>query len=411
MARILLLLPTWTYQAHDFLAAAAMRGVAVTVGSDQRQALEDRTPETTLTLDFDRPETAARQALEFARRTRVHAVVGVDDDTSVIAAHVARALGLPHNTVESVETARDKHRRREVLRAAGLPYAWFERVPLADGPAAWDDRVRYPCVLKPLFLAASRGVIRADDPAQFAAAFRRIAAILADAKLADKGGELPRHLLVEGFLPGKEVALEGLLTDGALRVLALFDKPDPLDGPFFEETLYVTPSRLPAAQQTEIAATTARACAALGLRHGPIHAELRLADAGVCVLEVAPRVIGGLCARTLRFGTGVPLEELVLAHAVGEPLPALERERAAAGVMMLPIPRAGYLVEVRGEAAARSIPGIEDLQLTIRKRERVIPLPEGNRYLGFLFARGEQPEEVEAALRAAHAKLEFVIES
>ncbi len=411
MARVLLLLPTTTYRAHDFLEAARRLGVEVTVGSDRRQALESLAPGKTLALDFVDPAAAAAVAREFARSYPVDAVVGTDDDTAVVAAHLARALGLPHNDPAAAETARDKHRRRECLHAAGLPYARYETVPLADGPEPWAARVRYPCVLKPLFLAASRGVIRADDPAGFAAAFRRIAALLADPALARKGGDRARAILVEGFLPGREFALEGLLTNGTLRTLALFDKPDPLDGPFFEETLYVTPSRLPEPTQAALADQTARACAALGLRHGPIHAELRLGNDGtVYVLEVAPRGIGGLCARTLRFGTGRSLEEIILRHALGDPAPVPPRERAAAGVMMLPIPRGGLLREVRGADAARTVPGIEDLQVTVHCGEILVPLPEGHRYLGFLFARGEAPAEVEAALREAHRRLEFVIE-
>jgi hypothetical protein len=247
-------------------------------------------------------------------------------------------------------------------------------------------------------------VIRANDAAEFVAGFRRIAALLA----SDRAGH--RHLLVESFLPGPEVALEGLLTRGQMRVLALFDKPDPLDGPFFEETLYITPSRHSAMVQASIADTTARACAALGLREGPVHAELRLGVGGPYVVEVAARSIGGLCSNTLRFGTGASLEEVILRHAVGADLEGLlEREGRAAGVMMLPIPRGGVLHAVHGEAEARAVPGIEDVAITIPLGQPVVPLPQGDRYLGFVFARSETPAEVEAALRAAHAQLRFAI--
>ena len=263
-------------------------------------------------------------------------------------------------------------------------------------------------MLKPLALSASRGVIRADDPDGFVAAFRRIAAILArdDVGLS---GELAEALLVEEFIPGREVALEGLLTTGGLQTLALFDKPDPLDGPFFEETIYVTPSRLPAATQARIADVTLRACAALGLTEGPVHAELRVNDAGPWVVEVAARSIGGLCSRTLRFGTGMTLEELILRHALGWKIDSFDRERQAAGVMMIPIPRAGRLVAVHGQDAAEDLPGVEEIAITAHLGQELIPLPEGWQYLGFIFARGDSPEEVEQALRRAHARLAFDI--
>jgi biotin carboxylase len=257
--------------------------------------------------------------------------------------------------------------------------------------------------VKPLSLSASRGVIRADDDAQYAAAVARIRAMLDDPDA--------QPLLVESFVPGAEVAVEGLLRGGELEPLAIFDKPDPLEGPYFEETIYVTPSRLPPATLAAVEATTAAAAVALGLTEGPIHAELRVSTDGesVTLLEVAARSIGGLCSRALRFGAGVSLEEVILRHALDEPLTGLDRADAASGVMMLPIPRAGVLHEVRGQDDARAVPGIVGLEIGIARGRAVEPLPEGDRYLGFLFARGDTPEDVEAALRKAHGRLDVDI--
>jgi biotin carboxylase len=266
----------------------------------------------------------------------------------------------------------------------------------------------FPCVVKPLMLSASRGVIRADDEAQFVGAVRRLDRILQTSEVSVTG-EAARQILIERFVPGREVALEGLLVKGELHVLALFDKPDPLDGPFFEETIYVTPSRLPATVQAEIASCTSRAAQALGLQDGPVHAELRVNRHGPWVIEVAARSIGGLCSRTLRFGTGLSLEELILRHALGMEVPTLERERRAAGVMMLPVPRAGVLKEVRGQAEALAVPGIDEVAITAHPGQDLVPLPEGASYPGFIFARAESPERVEAALREAHRRLEFVV--
>jgi biotin carboxylase len=298
---------------------------------------------------------------------------------------------------------------RQILSEAGIPCPRFWRFPLDDDPATMARRVEYPCVLKPLSLSASRGVIRADDPAQFATAYQRLVAILQRPDVAISRRRSAQELLVEGFIPGFEVALEGLLTDGQLRVFALFDKPDPLDGPFFEETIYVTPSRFPAAVQEQIASCTAAVASALGLRHGPVHAELRVNAQGPWLLEIAPRSIGGLCSRTLRFGDGLSLEELLLRHALGREAETLERERLAAGVMMIPIPQAGILRHVTGQEDVKQIVGIEDISLTIPLGQEVVPLPEGSRYLGFIFARDQTPAGVELALREAHRRLTFVI--
>src|ERR671914_2608160 len=273
-----------------------------------------------------------------------------------------------------------------------------------DDPAAAATEVGRPCVVKPLSLSASRGVIRADDPEAAKAAAARVRAILAEA------GEDPEGpLLIERYVPGAEGAVEGLMRAGVLEPLAVFDKPDALEGPYFEETIFTTPSRLPREIVAAVTRMTADACGALGLREGPVHAELRVDDERVWMLELAARSIGGLCSRSLRFGVGVSLEEVILRHALALPLGDLGREEAASGVMMLPIPRAGVLREVRGQDEARAVPGIAGLEISIGRERPVRPLPEGDRYLGFLFARGETPAQVEQALRAAHERLEIDI--
>ncbi|MDQ6891845.1 MAG: ATP-grasp domain-containing protein [Acidobacteriota bacterium] len=409
MPRVLLLLPTTTYRSADFLAAANKLGVDVTVATEETSAAERLAGEALATIDFRDPERAARLALDLAGRTPFDAVLGVDDETEVAAAEIARSLGLRHNSRLSAEAARHKPAMRAALRSAGVPVPRFAVFSADQDPVAVALAVSYPCVLKPTFLAASRGVIRADDPEELVAAWERIGAILRDPDVARRGRGYAREILVEDFIAGPEVALEGLLEAGALRVLAIFDKPDVLDGPFFEETIYVTPSRLPAGVQADVASAAASAARALGLTEGPIHVELRVNPSGIFVIEAAARSIGGLCSRTLRFGTGLSLEELILRHALGMPAEAA-RESASAGVMMIPIPRAGTLSRVEGLAEASSVPGIVEATITIRPGQKLVPLPEGWRYLGFLFSRADTPEEAERALREAHGKLRFEIE-
>ncbi len=408
--RVLFLMATRTYRASAFLEAARRLGVEVVVGSDQPQVLSEFMPGSTLTLNFLDLEEATGAIVEFAKRYPLTAVVGVDDDTTVLAAMAAAALSLPHNSVESVQAARNKHHLRQILAKAGVPSPRFQLLSIDDDPMESARGVSFPCVVKPLFLSASRGVIRANDVKQFVAAFHRLVAILRQPEVAASGGEAARQILVEMFIPGQEVALEGLLTNGELRVLAIFDKPDPLDGPYFEETIYVTPSRLPVVVQEEIAACAGQTARALGLREGPVHAELRVNDEGPWIIEIAARSIGGLCSRTLRFGTGISLEELILRHVLGMEIETFARERRPAGVMMIPTPQAGILHQLRGQKEAERVPGIEQVVISIPLGQAVVPLPEGTRYLGFIFARDETPERVEGALREAHRRLEFIIE-
>jgi biotin carboxylase len=398
VSRVLLILPTATYRAGDFLAAAAKLGAEVVVGSEHRQALSEAMGDRTVVLSLRQPALAAGQIERVAARLPLDAVVAVDDGGTRAAALAAERLGLRGNPPAAVERARDKAAMRAAFAAAGVPQPDHRVAEAGDDVGAIAAALGPPVVVKPLTLSMSRGVIRADDPDAATAAAARVRAILADA------GEDPSgRLLVERFVPGTEVAVEGLLRDGALEVLAVFDKPDPLDGPYFEETLYVTPSRVAG---DAVAAETERAARALGLREGPVHAELRLDGERMWVLELAARSIGGLCSRSLRFGLGVSLEELILRHALGLPLDGMAREERAAGVMMLPIPRAGVLRGVRGVEEARAVPGIGGVEITVPRGRPVRPLPEGDRYLGFVFAKADSPAEVEAALREAHARLE-----
>lgn len=391
MSRVLLVLPSATYRAPDFIDAAARVGAEVVVGSEHRQALSESMGDRSVVLTLSQPAMAADQIEELARRAPLDAIVAVDDGGVRAAALASQRLGLRGNAPEAVARARDKRAMREAFDTAGVPQPRWS----PEGPPA------YPCVVKPLTLSASRGVIRADTPEEACKAAGRISAMLPDA-----------DLLYEAFVPGDEVAVEAILDGGRLEVLAVFDKPDPLDGPFFEETIYVTPSRRPPEQLAEIERLTGDAAGALGLSEGPVHAELRIgSDGRVTVLELAARSIGGLCGRSLRFGLGLSLEEVILRHALGMPLDHLRREELASGVMMLPIPRAGTLREVRGQEEARAVPGVAGLEISIAPGRPVVPLPEGDRYLGFLFAKADTPEAVERALREAHSKLTVEIDA
>ncbi len=410
---LLLLVPTTSYRLDDFRAAARRLGVPLVIGSDRCHRIEDFFGEERelLSLDYRRPERAAEQIALAARGRPIRGIVPASDPTAVIAALAAERLGLPHNPPAAARRAANKHAMRVALRDAAVPVPAFRLFPLDADPADVARETRFPCVLKPLIFSASRGVIRADDPASFMAAWRRISKLLYDTAAERRAREedAAEGILVEAFVGGAEVALEGLLRGGRLEVLAVFDKPDPLDGPFFEETIYLTPSRHPPGLVARLEAVAADGARGLGLVEGPVHAELRLAPGGPVVLEIAARSIGGLCSRTLRFGAGLTLEEVLVAHAMGLPLDFLRREARASGVMMLPIPRRGVLHRVGGVQAARDVAGVEDVVITVPEGREVVPLPEGDSYLGFLFAKGETPAEVERALREAHRRLAFDI--
>ncbi len=412
--RVLLCATTTGYQTRSFDDAAAALGIELVLATDRCDHLDDPWRDRAIPVRFHDEAASCAAVLDRLDTRRLDGVIAVGDRPVVLAALVAERLGLPWHEVEGARASRDKRLFKTRLRDAGLPVPWSRVVPL-DPPAALLADVPWPCVVKPLVLSGSRGVIRADGPAGLAAAIERIGRILRApdvVALRDPAADL---LQIEAFVPGFEVALEGVIDHGALHPLALFDKPDPLDGPYFEETLYVTPTARAEAVQMAVVAAVTQAAAAAGLRHGPIHAECRVNDAGVVVLEVAARPIGGLCARALRFdgprGERASLEAVLLAAAVGDSLTGWRRMAEASGVLMVPIPRTGILRDVTGVDQARREPHVDEVVISAKPGQRLEALPEGSTYLGFVFASAPDGAAVERALRQAQARLDVAIDA
>jgi ATP-grasp domain/L-amino acid ligase C-terminal domain 2/ATP-grasp N-terminal domain len=414
--RIFLFASKLGYQTRSFQSAADKLGLEIAYVTDRCHVLPDPWNDQALAVHFESPEGTARAVLEAERGRQVDGVLAIGDRPTTAAAYVAKGLGLAHNDPASVQACRSKLRMRQVLRDAGLPVPWFRAVPLEPPPEPSLLGIRYPCVLKPVSLSASQGVVRANNRDEFVAGATRVKRLLESPEIRATREPNLDQLLVEGYLEGREAAVEGLLTEGVLRVLAIFDKPDPLEGPYFEETIYVTPSRLSTKEQCAIEQSFQGAVRALGLTHGPVHGEFRLNDQGIWPIEVAARPIGGLCARSLQFVLpgeegAIGLEELLLRHELGLPGRDAPREPTASGVMMIPVPRSGVLEKVEGENDARQTPGITSLEITARLHDFIAAWPEGSSYLGFLFASGAEPAAVEHALREAHSKLRFTLSS
>ena len=408
-SRVLLIAPPGSYRVHAYLEAARDLGIGMLVASEGEHSLVPGIGDG-LRVDFSDPDAVIAQIVSAHRDRSVAGVVATDDGTVEIANRAAAALGLAHNAPSAARITRRKDLARAALAAAGLPVPAVRRVELRRPLGSQLAGVEFPCVVKPLALSASRGVIRADDPPGLEAACRRAGVIARAAAVASIDADERDTLLVESFVPGPEIALEGMLEGGELSVLAIFDKPDPLDGPFFEETIYVTPSRLPRPVQALAAERVRAGCAAYGLTEGPVHAELRLHDGDAWILEIAGRTIGGDCARLFTFGSGTSLEHLVLLRALGRSPDAPRRDAGrAAGVLMIPTPEAGTLRRVEGVMAASRIPGIREVSITVREGYELTPLPEGGTYLGFVFALGGDPAGVEESLRRARETIRAIV--
>lgn len=406
--KLLILTSKLGYQTQAFARAAAALGVEVRFGTDRCHKLEDPWGDGALPLEFAKPKEAATQILEHAKATPPDAILALGDRPIVTAAYVACVLHVDGNDPHAVERCRNKLRQREALRSAGAPVPHFFAFNRNESTDTVMERAKFPCVLKPLCLAASQGVIRANNENEFRGAVSRISALLDSPEIQVGGEEDLDQLLVENYIRGKEVAIEGWIEKGRLEVLAIFDKPEPLEGPYFEETIYVTPSRLSKEQQNLLYECAANSMRALGLTHGPIHAEFRVNEDGPWILEIAPRPIGGLCSRALRFGPErISLEELLIRRMLDLGDANVVREADASGVMMIPVPRGGVFEAVSGLEDAERVTNVTGIEITARLKDFVKAWPEGASYLGFIFARAAEPAQVEFALRKAHATLEF----
>ncbi len=404
--RLLLIAPHNSYRISPYISAAQKMGVEVMVASTSEHSLVSEVAEglrINLNASNENIEQTLKPILKAHQEKPFTGVIATDDSAVSLASHAARALKLPHNSPAAVQLTYRKDLARDCLQQHGVPVPEHVRIDLSADIAKQIANLPYPCIIKPLSLSGSRGVIRVNDPKSCLIACKRIQKITQE--LADE--ESQRYLLAESYIPGIEVAVEAMLNNGELQLLALFDKPDPLEGPYFEETYYITPSRLPKHQQKLITQRVTDACSAYGLVNGPVHAELRLHNGEAWILEVAARTIGGQCAQLLKQGAGHGLEELVIAQATGKSLQTKISDKAA-GVLMIPIPNAGILRRVEGLTAARRILHIVEVEISVREGYELIPLPEGAAYLGFIFAQGPNPESVENALREAHACLKFV---
>jgi len=399
MPTAVVLLPSTTYRAADFVRAAEGLGIDLIVASENPPPFDmgDRY----LQVDCSDPELAAEAIVGIGDGTPIDGVVAADDSGVVAAAIAGQKLGLRSNDPGAAAATRDKGLQRALLRAGEVPQPKFGRVPPDDRGVEAAAEIGYPLVVKPLDRAAGQGVIRVDGPDELAGALARVRSIVGD------GAEL----MLEELMKGEEVALEGLVRDGELTTLAIFDKPDAEDGPFFPETILITPSRLDDRAQTECRRVAAAALAAIGITHGPVHVEMMVDGERVRVIEIAARSIGGLCSRSLNFGLlGTTLETLILRNAIGMEKPELRREQIASGVLMIPIPRAGTFSGVEGLDRVRRLEHISAIDITTTPGSRVEPPPEGDRYLGFVFARGSDRSEVEDSLHAAKQIIEVVIE-
>jgi len=399
---VLLVAPSGSYRIAAYTRAAHELGMPILVVSNSAHSLVSQVA-SGITVDFSRPEQAYAEIVAAIGDLQVACVLATDDSCVALCSRIAAFLGLRQNSTDAALLTQRKDLARDALSAAGCNTPAYQRIEIASASPA-GLTVDYPLVLKPLGLSASRGVIRANNDAEYMTAVARIDAIL---EATGQQGILREQILLESYIDGAEYAIEGFMVDGQFRLLTIFDKPEPLTGPYFEETYYLTPSLLETRQKSALIEEVARCCAAYGLAQGPVHAEARLSTSGPVLLELAARTIGGQCGQLIEFSLQCKLEELVIQGMCGL-TPATAAVAESAGVLMIPITDSGILKRVEGLTAALQTEHVRDIEIHINPGYELIPLPEGASYLGFIFAQAPDYQQTYTALKSAYSKLRFV---
>jgi len=408
---VILIIPSASYRTSAFITVVEKLDLKVLVISDKSQVFSGKYPDNLMIINFHHWKDRLDEISEWSERNGLKAVIGVDEESIVLAANLSNYLKVEHNPVESVLLTKDKYLMRFELKNARLNSPWFKRFSIHDSPNKIINEISFPCVIKPTFLSASRGVIRVNTTKELAKGIKTLNELLSLEEIRERGGEQSDWILVEEYIPGKEVAIEGIVSESKLKVLAVFDKPEPPVGPTFEETIFVTPSILPEKTLYSLFKTAQNAVNALGIVKGPVHIEVRINSSGNYILECASRSIGGLCSKILEFQGGMSLEELILRSYLGRNVEKSKLSGSARGVMMMPTEKMGTLKEMRGVENALNVKGIIDLQITVKPGEKLEPLPKGDRYLGFIFAEDKNQELVIKALKNAWSKIGVVLEN
>ena len=408
---VILIIPSASYRTSAFITAVKKLDLKVLVISDKSQVFSGKYPDNLIIMNFHHWKDRLDEISEWSERNGLKAVIGVDEESIVLAANISNYLNKEHNPVDSVLLTKNKYLMRIELKKAGICSPWFKRFPVHESPKKIINEIIFPCVIKPTFLSASRGVIRVNTIKELSDGFKTLNDLLSLEEIRKRGGDQSDWILVEEYIPGKEVAIEGIVSEGKLKVLAVFDKPEPLVGPTFEETIFVTPSILPEKTLYSLFETAEIAVNTLGIVKGPVHIEIRINSSGNYILECASRSIGGICSNVLEFHGGMSLEELILRSYLGRNVEKTKLTDTARGVMMMPNEKSGILKEIRGVEDALNVKGVTDLQITLKPGENLEPLPKGDRYLGFIFAEDKDQELVIKALKNAWSKIAVVLEN
>ena len=408
---VILIIPSASYRTGPFMNAIRKLDLKVLVISDKSQVFSGKYPDNLIIINFNHWKDKSVEISKWAKNNGLKAVIGVDEESIVLAANLSNFLNVDHNSIESVLLTKNKYLMRTELKKTGLCSPWFKIFSIYESSNKIINEISFPCVIKPTFLSGSRGVMRVNTKKELSEGIKTLNELLSLDELRKRAGKQSDYIMIEEYIPGKEVAIEGIVSEGKLTMLAIFDKPELLEGPTFEETIIVTPSVLTKKIQYSLLETLQVVVKALGIVKGPVHAEARINRNGNYILECASRSIGGLCSKVLEFQGGISLEELILRSYLGRNIEKSKLIGNARGVMMMPTEKKGILKEIGGVKDALVVNGVTDLQITVKPGEKLQPLPKGDRYLGFIFAEGNNQEFVINALKNAWSKIEIVLEN
>ena len=384
MKKLLLVIPENSYKSNDFVTSAEKLDLDFLVITDSQQ-VSGQFSDTVIIHSFDEElENDVKEKLQ-----DVTHILPVDHSALKFSAYLVDLLKAKGNNTKSINTAMNKFESRKIFNSISEIKIQNAIVKKIEDIEIFINE-NGTSVLKPIYGTASKSVIKVESFQENKAEVEKLMQDCSD-----------QDLIIEEFVDGSEYALEGNLINSELNKIVIFDKPINYKEPYFEESIYIAPTEIPDKTQKEIVNLIGKACKKLGLENGPVHVEFKIHNKEIFIIEINPRMIGGLCSRCLSFGLfKTSLEEIALHAFLNNELKSIDLLSNFVGVLMIPTPISGKFISIN-KNELESIPNVSGVEITVSENSNLLEPPFGDKYLGFVFSQGDSKEKVMESLTLA----------
>ncbi len=384
MKKLLLVIPENSYKSNDFVVAAEKLGIDFLIITDSEQ-VSSKFSDTVIINKFD----AELNKNNLKKLKDVTHVLPVDHSALKFSGYLVDLLEVKGNKLESINLSMNKYESRKIFNSLLDIKVNNEIIKNIDDVNTFINK-NGTSVLKPIYGTASKSVLKINNVEKNK---EQIEKLMQDC--------FDQDLVIEEYIDGKEYALEGTIINSELKKIVIFDKPVEYKHPYFEESIYITPSELSSEAEKRVVSIVDKACKKIGLEDGPVHVEFKINENQIFIIEINPRMIGGLCSRCLSFGLfKVSLEEIILHAFMNNELKNIELLNNYVGVLMIPTPKSGKFISINKEEL-ENIPNISNVEITVPEGSDLLEPPYGDKYLGFAFSQGIDKKTVNESLLTA----------